>query len=71
MNDVDYTVIAVMPPRFRYGDNDIWVPLSLGLALLLNYPRLRFRGAFRFAFFAPYLVGNVFVSVIFVLLPTP
>jgi len=32
LNDVDYTVIAVMPPRFRYGDNDIWVPLSLDLA---------------------------------------
>ena len=44
------------------------VPLSLGLALLLNNPQLRFRNLFRFAFFAPYLVGNVFVSVIFVLL---
>jgi ABC-type sugar transport system permease subunit len=44
------------------------VPLSLGLAILLNNPRLRFRNLFRFAFFAPYLVGNVFVSVIFVLL---
>jgi ABC-type sugar transport system permease subunit len=44
------------------------IPLSLGLALLLNSPRVRFRNAFRFAFFAPYLVGNVFVSVIFVLL---
>jgi ABC-type sugar transport system permease subunit len=44
------------------------IPLSLGLALLLNSPRVRFRNVFRFAFFAPYLVGNVFVSVIFVLL---
>jgi predicted permease len=32
LNDVDYTVIGVMSPRFRYGDNDIWVPLSLDLA---------------------------------------
>ncbi|HEX4631698.1 MAG TPA: ABC transporter permease [Chthoniobacterales bacterium] len=32
LNDVDYTIIGVMPPRFRYGDNDIWVPLSLDLA---------------------------------------
>ncbi|MDP9098094.1 MAG: ABC transporter permease [Verrucomicrobiota bacterium] len=32
LNDVDYTVIGVMPPRFRYGDNDIWVPLGLDLA---------------------------------------
>jgi len=44
------------------------VPVSLGLAVLLNHPGLRFRNFFRFAFFAPYLVGNVFVSVIFVLL---
>jgi putative ABC transport system permease protein len=32
LNDVDYTVVGVMPPRFRYGDNDIWVPLALDLA---------------------------------------
>ncbi|HEY7120189.1 MAG TPA: sugar ABC transporter permease [Tepidisphaeraceae bacterium] len=44
------------------------VPLSLGLALLLNSPRVRLRNLFRFAFFAPYLVGNVFVAVIFMLL---
>ena len=44
------------------------IPLSLGLALLLNNRRVRFRNLFRFAFFAPYLVGNVFVSVIFMLL---
>jgi ABC-type sugar transport system permease subunit len=44
------------------------IPLSLGLALLLNDRRVRFRNVFRFAFFAPFLVGNVFVSVIFMLL---
>lgn len=44
------------------------VPISLGLALLLNSSRVRFRNVLRFAFFAPYLVGNVFVSVIFVVL---
>jgi predicted permease len=32
LNDLDYEVIGVMPPRFRYGDNDIWVPLSGDLA---------------------------------------
>ncbi|MFL6528264.1 MAG: ABC transporter permease [Chthoniobacterales bacterium] len=31
-NDLSYTIIGVMPPRFRYGDNDVWVPLSLDLA---------------------------------------
>jgi ABC-type sugar transport system permease subunit len=57
-NTVIYTVIYM----------SLQIPLSLGLALLLNDARVRFRNLFRFAFFAPYLVGNVFVSVIFMLL---
>jgi ABC-type sugar transport system permease subunit len=47
------------------------LPLSLGLAVLLNSRRVRFRGVFRFAVFSPYLVGSVFASVIFMLLLTP
>jgi ABC-type sugar transport system permease subunit len=46
------------------------IPLSLGLALLLNNPRVRFRNFFRFAFFSAHLVGNVFVAIIFRLLLT-
>ena len=44
------------------------IPLSLGLALLLNNPRLRGRNFFRFAFFSTHLVGNVFVAIIFMIL---
>ena len=44
------------------------IPLSLGLALLLNSRRVRGRNALRFAFFSTHLVGNVFVAVIFFLL---
>lgn len=47
------------------------VPLSLGLAMLLNSRSVRFRNFFRFAFFTPYLVGNVFVAVMFILLLYP
>src|SRR5207244_5890998 len=43
----------------------IQIPLALFLAILLNSRRLRFRNVFRFAFFAPHLVGSVFVAVIF------
>jgi ABC-type sugar transport system permease subunit len=57
-NTVAYAVVYVA----------LHIPLSLGLALLLNNARVRFRNVLRFAFFAPYLVGNVFVAVIFVLL---
>lgn len=44
------------------------IPLALGLAVLLNSDRVRFRNLFRFAFFSPHLVGSVFVAVIFGLL---
>jgi ABC-type sugar transport system permease subunit len=44
------------------------LPLSLGLAIMLNSPRLRFRNFFRFAFFSSHLVGGVFVGVIFSML---
>jgi len=44
------------------------VPLSLGLAMFLNSKRVCFRDLFRFAFFASYLVGNVFAAVIFMVL---
>jgi ABC-type sugar transport system permease subunit len=46
------------------------IPMALGLALMLNSPRLRFRNFFRFAFFSAHLVGNVFVAIIFRLLLT-
>ena len=41
------------------------LPLSLGLALLLNRKNLRGRNVFRLCFFSPRLVGMVFVGVLF------
>ncbi len=41
------------------------LPLSLGLALLLNRKGLRARNFFRLVFFSPHLVGMVFVAVTF------
>ena len=41
------------------------LPLSLGLALLLNSKRLIGRNFFRLSFFSPRLVGMVFVAVLF------
>ncbi len=57
-NTVMYTVAFV----------GLQVPASLALAVLLNSQRVRLRNVFRFAFFAPHLVGNVFVGVIFIVL---
>lgn len=49
----------------------IGIPLSLGLAVLLNSRGVRLRNLFRFSFFSSYLVGQVFVGVIFFQLFSP
>ncbi len=50
---------------FTLGSVFIQLPLSLALAMLLNRPGLRGRAFFRLIFFAPSLVGLVFVAMIF------
>ena len=47
------------------------LPLSLGLAMLLNSKRDRMKGFFRLAIFSPNLVGQVFVGILFSMLFTP
>ncbi|OPZ07049.1 MAG: L-arabinose transport system permease protein AraP [candidate division BRC1 bacterium ADurb.BinA364] len=47
------------------------LPLSLGLALLLNAREDRLKGFFRLVIFSPHLVGPVFVGVLFGVLFTP
>jgi ABC-type sugar transport system permease subunit len=44
------------------------LPLSLGLAMLLNRPGLQGRALFRLIFFSPSLVGIVFVAMMFALM---
>ncbi|MBY0261533.1 MAG: sugar ABC transporter permease [Phycisphaerales bacterium] len=50
---------------YTLGSVFIQLPLALGLALLLNRPGLRGRNFLRAAYFAPVMVGVVFVAVIF------
>ena len=52
---------------FTAGSMFIQLPLSLGLAMLLNRPGLRGRAFYRLVFFAPSLVGLVFVGMMFAL----
>jgi len=47
------------------------LPLSLGLAMLLNSKNDRFKSVFRLAIFAPNLVGQVFVGIMFSVLFMP
>ena len=49
----------------------VQLPLSLGLALLLNSRFLKARNFFRFSFFSPHLVGQVFVAVLFAVIFMP
>lgn len=49
----------------------IQLPLSLGLALLLNVRSDRLKSFFRLAIFSPNLVGPVFVAILFQMLFTP
>lgn len=53
---------------FTAGSVCLQVPAALGLALLLDRPGLKGKAWFRLAFFAPSLVGIVFVAMIFYLL---
>ena len=49
----------------------VQLPLSMGLALLLNKGSARVRGFFRLVFFSPNLVGQVLVGILFSVLFTP
>jgi ABC-type sugar transport system permease subunit len=50
---------------FASGSIFIQLPLALSLAMLLNRPNLKGRALFRLIFFAPSLIGMVFVAMIF------
>ena len=53
---------------FTLGSVFIQLPLALGLALLLNRERMRGRTLYRVIFFAPSLVGIIFVGMMFSLI---
>jgi ABC-type sugar transport system permease subunit len=56
---------------FAFVTTALMLPLSLGLALLLNSRRLRFRSFFRLVFFSPSFVGQVFVGLLFSVIFVP
>lgn len=56
---------------FACGSVFLQLPVSLGLALLLNSRLICFRNFFRFVFFSPYLLGPVFTGVLFSVIYAP
>jgi ABC-type sugar transport system permease subunit len=56
---------------FAFVSVFLQLPLSLGLALLLNSTETRMKNVFRLILFSPNLVGQIFVGILFSVLFTP
>ena len=56
---------------FAFFSVFLQLPLSLGLALLLNQSKSRVKNIFRFFIFSPQLVGQIFVGIMFTVLFIP
>jgi ABC-type sugar transport system permease subunit len=70
-SDPDFYRAVENTAIFTLGSVFVQLPVSLGLALLLNEAFLRFRNWFRFTFFSPYLLGPVFSAVLFSIVFAP
>ena len=71
LTDPDFHRAVWTTTLFAIASIAIQLPLSLGLALLLNARNDRLKNFFRLAIFAPNLVGPVFVAILFQMLFTP
>jgi ABC-type sugar transport system permease subunit len=71
LKDPDFHKALWNTTIFAFFSIVLQLPLSLGLAMLLNGKNDRFKSIFRLAIFAPNLVGQAFVGVLFSVLFTP
>lgn len=71
LSDPDFHKAVWNTAVFAFFSVFLQLPLSLGLAMLLNRKALRARNFFRLVFFSPHLVGMVFVAVIFMVIFQP
>jgi ABC-type sugar transport system permease subunit len=71
LRDTDFHTALQNTVFFTLCSICLQLPLSLGLALLLNAKDDRTKALFRLAIFAPNLVGQVFVGILFSILFTP
>ena len=71
LGDRDFHTAVVNTVTFAIANGLILLPLSLGLALLLNSGRDRLKGFFRLVFFSPNVVGQIFVGIIFSVIFVP
>lgn len=71
LHDPDFYTALRNTTIFAVASVALQLPLSLGLALLLNAKDDRLKNFFRLVIFLPNLVGQVFVGVMFSILFTP
>jgi ABC-type sugar transport system permease subunit len=71
LHDPDFHIAVWNTTIFAFFSICLQLPLSLGLAMLLNARNDRTKSFFRLAIFAPNLVGQVFVAILFQMLFTP
>lgn len=71
LTDPDFHRALINTLIFAVASIGLQLPLSLGLAMLLNTKGDRMKGIFRLVIFAPNLVGQVFVGILFAMLFTP
>lgn len=71
LHDPDFWTALKNTSVFAASSVFLQLPLSLGLAVLLNARWLRGKNFLRLAFFSPHLAGQVFVAVLFSLIFTP
>ena len=71
LQDPDFWTAFRNTATFAIGSVALQLPISLGLAILLNRPNIRGRNVFRFIFFSPNLMGLVFSALLFMLILAP
>jgi len=71
LHDHDFGIAVWNTIVYAFWSVFLQLPLSMGLALLLNTKWVRGREFFRLAFFSPNLLGQVFVGVLFTILYQP
>jgi ABC-type sugar transport system permease subunit len=70
-SDPSFWVAVRNTVTFAFFSVFLQLPVSLGLAVLLNSRLVRLRNLFRFGFFSPYLLGQVFVALLFSVIFAP
>lgn len=71
LGDLDFRRAVTNTAIFAAANAVLLLPISLGLALLLNSGKDRMKGVFRLILFSPNVVGQIFVGIIFAVIFVP